>query len=376
MDLQLPPDNNPTALEMASSVPLPDDDRQEDYSNPLEFGPRWMLITRAVTVRTAASIGSSVFGWLYQPTKIIWLDACALLAKEDGPLTTAKIQIDIWEPTTTSVSSTSAPSTGRPAVINFHGGGFFLGLGTDDAWWTTTAAQELDAVVFSVGYRLAPSYPFPVPVEDCADAILQIASRADEFGIDPTKIVLSGFSAGGNLCLGSWVVLQQPSRWGYKIPDQARVPKIAGMAIFYPSLDQTISRSEKRATCTQPELTLPKFLTDIIDASYVYPALSPEQRADPRLSPGLMGDDLLEMLPSIHLCLCEHDMLAAEGKRFGKRLWEKGRLADMRVVPDEKHAFDKPPPMTLKNSASIEYYAAVASLRDALTSNTGDAAES
>jgi hypothetical protein len=69
-------------------------------------------------------------------------------------------------------------------------------------------------------------------------------------------------------------------------------------------------------------------------------------------------------------------MLAAEGKRFGKRLWEKGRLADMRVVPDEKHAFDKPPPMTLKNSASIEYYAAVASLRDALTSNTGDAAES
>jgi acetyl esterase/lipase len=144
------------------------------------------------------------------------------------------------------------------------------------------------------------------------------------------------------------------------------VPKLAAMAVFYPGLDQTISRSRKRATCSQPDLTLPKFLTDIIDASYVSPSLPPDQRSDPRLSPGLMDDDLLEQMPQIHLCLCEHDMLTAEGKVFAERLKEKGKLADVRIVPDERHAFDKPPPMSLKDSAHLEYHAAVVSLKAAL----------
>ena len=347
------------------STPQSNDDNDE-YVNPLEIGPRWMLTTRAVAIRTAASIGSSVFGWLYQPTRVIWLDACALLANERGPLSTAKIQVDIWEPMADLVSTELNKSRRRPAIINFHGGGFFLGLGTDDAWWTTLAAQELGAVVFSVGYRLAPANPFPVPVEDCADAILQITARADEFGIDPANVVLSGFSAGGNLCLSSWIILQQPTHWGYIIPNKINVPTIAGMAIFYPVLDQTISRPQKRSTCSQPDMTLPPFLTNIIDASYIYPQLSTEQRADLRLSPGLMEDSMLKSVPMVHLCLCEHDMLTEEGKIFGERLRANGRLAEMRIVSGEKHAFDKPPPMTLKQSANIEYHAAITSLRAAL----------
>jgi acetyl esterase/lipase len=363
----LDPVSAPTSAPGTPSI----EQEEEDYVNPLEAGPRWMLTTRAVAVRTAASIGSSVFGWFYQPTRVIWFDACKLLSRKEGPLSTAKIQVDIWEPGPTAgvdskAQEDASPRRLRPAVINFHGGGFFLGIGTDDAWWATTASQELGAVVFSVSYRLAPGHPFPIPVEDCADAILQIAARADEFGIDPNKISLSGFSAGGNLCLGSWVILQQPEHWGYVIPSDVSVPKLAGMAVFYPGLDHTISRPRKRASCSQPDLTLPKFLTDIIDASYVYPALPPEQRSDPRLSPGLMDEALVERLPQIHLCLCEHDMLTAEGKRFGARLRAKGKLADLRVVPDERHAWDKPPPMSLKNSAHTEYHAAIASLGRAM----------
>jgi acetyl esterase/lipase len=334
---------------------------EDDYFNPLANGPRWMLTTRAVGMRTVAAIGSSVFGWLYPPTRTIWLFACALLSNDARPLTTARIQVDVWEPGPTA----SVPVL-RPAVINFHGGGFFFGLGTDDAWWTTTAAQVLDAVVFSVSYRLAPAHPFPIPVEDCADAILQIASRAADFDIDPDKIFLSGFSAGGNLCLASWVLLQQHSRWGYKIPPHVAIPNIKGMTLFYPGLDYTISRPRKRSTCSRPDLTLPKFLTDIIDASYVYPALTHEQHSDPRLSPGLMDDELIERLPQIHLCLCEHDMLTAEGKVFAERLRQRGKLANLRIVLDEKHAWDKPPPMTLKESAHDEYHAALDSLKSLL----------
>ncbi|EPE33449.1 alpha/beta-Hydrolase [Glarea lozoyensis ATCC 20868] len=85
-----------------------------------------------------------------------------------------------------------------PVVVNFHGGGFTLGTGTDDARWATTVCTTVDAILVSVEYRLAPEYPFSVGVEDGSDAVLYLASHADELQIDPHRMALSGFSAGGN----------------------------------------------------------------------------------------------------------------------------------------------------------------------------------
>ena len=47
-----------------------------------------------------------------------------------------------------------------PVVINFHGGGFTLGSGTDDARFCGTVVDECHAVVVSVDFRLAPENPF------------------------------------------------------------------------------------------------------------------------------------------------------------------------------------------------------------------------
>lgn len=289
------------------------------------------------------------------------------------------------------------PRSRRPAVINFHGGGFVLGQGTDDARWAMAVMQALGAVVFSVEYRLAPSYPFPTPVEDCADAILQIWQRADEFWIDRDRIILSGFSAGGTLALASWVLLADYKRWGYDVkaqPDLAKdladlsltenhgdkespyeqdtadqdkkqeqdptVPHPAGLMLFYPLLDWTQSRPRKRLTCCKPELTLPRNLTDIFDAAYLYPPDEIKSQLDnPLLSPGLMPDDLLDRLPPVQMCLCEYDMLLAEGKRFAERLQARNKEVGHRVVGGAKHAWDKPLPFTPPENLGVEYGEAV-----------------
>lgn len=273
------------------------------------------------------------------------------------------------------------PRARRPAVINFHGGGFVLGQGTDDGRWAMAVMQALGAVVFSVEYRLAPSYPFPTPVEDCADAILQIWRRADEFWIDRDRIILSGFSAGGTLALASWVLLNDYKRQGYDLkPDpnlaadmaklsvenkdddgnDPNVPHPCGLMLFYPLLDWTQSRPTKRLTCSKPELTLPRNLTDIFDASYLYPPDSIKSQLDnPLLSPGLMPNDLIDKLPPVQLCLCEYDMLLAEGKRFVARLEDRKKTVGYRVVKEAKHAWDKPLPFSPPANMGEEYGEAV-----------------
>lgn len=310
------------------------------------------------------------------------------LSLPNTPSATAAPVSDPMDQIPTMLTPQADPNARRPAVINFHGGGFVLGQGTDDGRWAMAVMQALGAVVFSVEYRLAPSYPFPTPVEDCADAILQIWQRADEFWIDRDKIILSGFSAGGTLALASWVLLADYKRWGYDVKAQPNlaedvsklsvsggdnknsggdttkedpnVPHPAGLMLFYPLLDWTQSRPRKRLTCSKPELTLPRSLTDIFDASYIYPPeVLKAQLDNPLLSPGLMPDDLIDRLPPVQLCLCEYDMLLAEGRRFVDRLDRRGKAVGYRVVEGAKHAWDKPLPFSPPENMGVEYGEAV-----------------
>ncbi|KAF6819869.1 arylacetamide deacetylase [Colletotrichum plurivorum] len=353
--------NGSKANSVASSVAGTPDG---EYDNPLESVARWRLTANAVALRSGAAFAFGLQN-LSAPVplaanRVIWLDST--ISEWSGP---EKIRVDVWLPPQT----TPTKPTGKvPALINFHGGGFVLGQGTDDARWATAVATALNAVVFSVSYRLAPSYPFPTPVEDAADSILQIVARAEEFRIDTSKVFISGFSAGGTLALASWNILQEPEKWGYDL--KFPVPDISGLVLFYPLLDWTITRPMKRETCGRPDMTLSKGMTDLFDASYVYPPRPRAERDDPRLSPGLMTDEMVDRLPPVHLCMCEYDMLLLEGRKFVERLESRGRRISTRLVAEEKHAWDKPPPFTPKDSVVVEYDEAIAAVREWLESPT------
>ena len=90
------------------------------------------------------------------------------------------------------------PSAGvRSAVIVLPGGGYTHVVmekeGAVEAKWL--AARGVAAFVLQ--YRLAPAYRYPVPMMDGARAVRYVRSHAAEFGIDPNKIGVWGFSAGG-----------------------------------------------------------------------------------------------------------------------------------------------------------------------------------
>lgn len=86
-----------------------------------------------------------------------------------------------------------------PIFVFAHGGGFvFCDLDSHDGL-CRSFANSIPAVVVSVDYRLAPEHPWPAAAEDVYTVTQWAAAHAAELGGDPTKLVVGGDSAGGNL---------------------------------------------------------------------------------------------------------------------------------------------------------------------------------
>ena len=90
-------------------------------------------------------------------------------------------------PLLTARPAAPASAGPRPVIYHVHGGGMILGnnrVGVDVplAW-----ARELDAIVVSVEYRLAPEHPHPAPIEDVYAGLRWTAEHADELGGDPER---------------------------------------------------------------------------------------------------------------------------------------------------------------------------------------------
>lgn len=90
----------------------------------------------------------------------------------------------------------------RPAVAFFHGGGWECGK-PEWGHMQCDHFSSLGLVGFSFEYRLSTQHD-TTPIEglkDTKSAIRWIREHAEEFGVDPDKIVGSGYSAGGHLVM-------------------------------------------------------------------------------------------------------------------------------------------------------------------------------
>ncbi|HEY3833656.1 MAG TPA: alpha/beta hydrolase [Acidimicrobiia bacterium] len=87
-------------------------------------------------------------------------------------------------------------------LFSIHGGGYILGTyDMDDAKFDRLCV-DFGCVGVSVEYRLSPETPYPGPLDDCYAALRWTFDHAGELGIDPTRVGITGVSAGGGLCAG------------------------------------------------------------------------------------------------------------------------------------------------------------------------------
>jgi acetyl esterase/lipase len=97
------------------------------------------------------------------------------------------------------VMTPESAGANRPAVLYLHGGGMIMGSAQTEAIGSGRLAREVDAVVVSPDYRLAPEHPFPAAFDDCMATLRWMRENADQLGIDPNRIAVAGSSAGGGL---------------------------------------------------------------------------------------------------------------------------------------------------------------------------------
>jgi acetyl esterase/lipase len=97
---------------------------------------------------------------------------------------------------------TPAGTKTRPAMLYIHGGGMMIGAPQMDDGLLSNLASELDILIVSPEYRLAPEHPYPAPVDDCHEAWQWMLANSSKLGIDSSRIAIGGESAGGGLAAG------------------------------------------------------------------------------------------------------------------------------------------------------------------------------
>ena len=86
----------------------------------------------------------------------------------------------------------------RPLLVFLHGG-YWRSLSKNEFSWIAPAFVARGIRVAVVDYGLAPRYPLESIVRQCLRAIASLWLHADALGIDRTRIVVGGHSAGGHL---------------------------------------------------------------------------------------------------------------------------------------------------------------------------------
>jgi acetyl esterase len=208
----------------------------------------------------------------------------------------------------------------RPGLLWIHGGGYILGSARDDR--ARRIAEQLDVVVVSVEYRLAPEHPFPAGPEDCHAALLWMAKNAESLGVDRDRIALGGASAGGGMAAG--VALMNRDRGG---------PDLRLQLLLYPMIDN-LHDTRSGQIVNHPVWNR----GTSFNAWEMYLDGVPGEAASPYAAASRAKE--LAGLPPAHICVGAEDLFRDEDIEYARRLLEADVPCELAVYPGLFHGGD------------------------------------
>ena len=235
-----------------------------------------------------------------------------------------------------------------PALLWIHGGGYCFGSMEGDDYSVKRMVEEIGCVVISVDYRLAPEFPFPVPLNDCYAALLWVFDNAHMLKIDKSSIAIGGISAGGGLAAGLALLAR----------DRAEV-SVVFQALLCPMIDNnstsdsSFSVTDKRIWNRQSNLQGWMYYLGLQKTSEQEPYAASKYAA-----PSHASD--LHGLPPAYIGVGSVDLFLDENRHYSERLNASGVATQFEVFPGGFHAFEfYVPDAAISRLARDTHYSAI-----------------
>jgi acetyl esterase/lipase len=209
------------------------------------------------------------------------------------------------------------------ALIFFYGGGFIAGENIEVLGLAETYAVNCGVTVILPNYRLAPENPFPAALNDASAAWKWVTENAKSIGINSSKIVIGGMSAGGGLA----------ANLAQKILDEGGVQPVAQL-LTYPMLDDR--------TATKRELDKPRHrVWSNSSNQFAWTSLLSNALGEspPKYAVAARREDL-SRLPSTWIGVGTSDLFLDEDREYAKRLGESGVDVSYVEIAGAIHGFD------------------------------------
>lgn len=202
-----------------------------------------------------------------------------------------------------------------PLLVNVHGGAWIMGDALVLDTQSQIIADSLGAVVVNVNYKKADEKPFPYAQYEICDTVKHFVSNSKEYGIDTSKIILMGYSAGAHLCACASHMLRDSDI------------KILAQVLCYPFTDFTCGGG----TQTEIKNTLDsiEFMDEVLFAQI--------GKDNPLASPAQSGS--FSGMPKTVITTCGNDVLKVQGDEYARVLQESGNDVTLMHYENALHGF-------------------------------------
>ena len=211
-----------------------------------------------------------------------------------------------------------------PLHVNIHGGGWLIGHMPNDTLWCAWLAHQIGGVVVDLDYTTTEFASFPVPLEQCMDAVRYTLSHVQDWDCDPKRLSMGGYSAGGQLTMAIKAAsLMRGEDFpfcllvnGYGPNDMRYDPKVTEIPEYWKT-------QEYRG----------------VGFSVLMGDENAELMSDPTIDFMAAPQEILAQFPTTMILGAAHDVFHLQNLEQAKKLADLGVETICKIFPDTYHGF-------------------------------------